>query len=145
MWAPELCPPGPRIPSSPGLHTWPEQGRYLQLLDGASDVVHVEGVDDDGRRGEEEEEEEEEGVDCDEAGPPVEVASGQVFPGEGWGKGTPLGPRVPDLRQSPRAVSCRPVVGPGCPDLTQPLGLDLPNRSICKSSECIAWVNLAPK
>lgn len=80
-----------------GPHAWPEQRQDLQLLDGASDVVHVDGVDDDGRRGEEEEEEEEEGVDCDKARPPMEAADRQVFPGEGWRKETHLGSQVQPL------------------------------------------------
>lgn len=77
-----------------GPHAWPEQRQHLQLLEGAGDVVHVDGVDDDGRCGEEEEQEEEEGVDCNKAGPPMEAADGQVLPGEGWRKETHLGPRV---------------------------------------------------
>ena len=78
MPEPFLCFPG-------GPHAWPEWRRHLQILDGAGDVVQVDGVDDDGRRGEEEEEEEEESVDCDKAGPPMEAADGQVFPGRDGG------------------------------------------------------------
>ena len=111
------------LPSSPwGPHAWPEQRWHLQVLNGAGDVVHVDGVDDDGRRGEEEEEEEEEGVDYDKAGPPMEAADGQVFPGEGWRREMHLGPRVSDIRQPPRAVSCTPAVDPDCPGLIQPPG-----------------------
>lgn len=87
-WALDPCPCGPPTPSSsvfffhlPGAPGRPEQRRYLQLLEGAGDVIHVNGVDDDGGSGEEEEEEEEEGVDYDEADPPFEVADRQVFPG----------------------------------------------------------------
>lgn len=52
---------GNPIPGSS--RAWHEQRRHLQILDGAGDVVHVDGVNDDGGRGEEEEEEEQEGVD----------------------------------------------------------------------------------
>lgn len=83
---------GPPIPSSPELFLCLLGGpracewrRHLQILDGAGDVVQVDGVDDDGRRGEEEEEEEEESVDCGKAGPPVAAADGQVLPGRDGG------------------------------------------------------------
>lgn len=82
-WALDPCPygPYPPIPSSFEffLHL-PGQRGYLQLVDGAGDVIHVDGVDDDGGRGKEEEEEEEGGVDYDEAHPPFEAADRQVFP-----------------------------------------------------------------
>lgn len=69
----------------------PEQKRHLQFLNGAGDIVHVDGVDDDGRCGEKEEKEEQEGVDGDKASPPTEAADGQVFPGKGGRREAHLG------------------------------------------------------
>lgn len=75
------------------------------------DIVHVNGVDDDGRCGEKEKEEEQEGVDGDKASPPTEAADGQVFPGKEGRRGTHLGQA--SVCRETNTFSCMPAVGLG--------------------------------
>lgn len=94
---------------APNAH--PEQKRHLQFLNGAGDIVHVDGVDDDGRRGEKEEEEEQGGVDGDKSSPPTEAADGQVFPGKGRRRGAHLG--QVSVHRETNTFPCMPAVGLG--------------------------------
>ena len=103
--------------SPPTPQAQPEQKRHLQFLNGAGDIVYVDGVDDDGRRGEKEEEEEQEGIDGDKASPPTEAADGQVLPGKGGRRGAHLGQA--SVHRETNTFSCVPAVGLGlCAVLT---------------------------